>query len=42
MTDELPDKVETLKADDRGRVNLGIEFANKTVKVSVIEVEDEE
>ena len=29
------------KADDRGRVTLGSEFAGKTVTVVVVEVEDE-
>ena len=28
------------KADDRGRVTLGSEFAGKTVTVAVVEVED--
>ena len=30
------------KADDRGRVTLGSEFAGKTVTVAVVEVEDED
>ena len=30
------------KADDRGRVTLGCEFAGKTVTVAVLEVEDED
>lgn len=29
------------KTDDRGRVTLGMEYADKTVTVAVIEVEDE-
>jgi len=29
------------KADDRGRVTLGSEYAGKTVTVAVVEVEDE-
>jgi len=29
------------KADNRGRVTLGSEFAHKTVTVAVLEVEDE-
>ena len=29
------------KADDRGRVTLGSEYAGKTVTVAVLEVEDE-
>jgi hypothetical protein len=30
------------KADDRGRVTLGSEFAGKTVTVAVLEAEDED
>jgi hypothetical protein len=30
------------KADDRGRVTLGIEYARETVTVAVLEVEDED
>jgi hypothetical protein len=33
--------VEELKADDRGRVTLGTEFADKTVTVAVLDVDDE-
>ena len=33
--------IEEKKADDRGRVTLGAEYADKTVTVAVIEVEDE-
>jgi len=33
--------IEERKADGRGRVTLGSEFADKTVTVAVIEVEDE-
>lgn len=29
------------KADDRGRVTLGAEYADKTVTVAVLEVADE-
>ena len=29
------------KADDRGRVTLGSEFAGKTVTVAVLDIEDE-
>jgi len=38
---ELPDDISKLKADSRGRVNLGPEYANKTVRVAVIETVDE-
>jgi len=30
------------KADDRGRITLGSEFARETVTVAVLEVEDED
>jgi len=33
--------IEERKADGRGRVTLGAEYADKTVTVAVIEVEDE-
>jgi hypothetical protein len=35
-----PESLKTLKADDRGRVNLGTEFADKRVTVLVQEVEE--
>lgn len=31
-----PDDVDKLKADDRGRVYLGSEYANKEVEVAVL------
>jgi hypothetical protein len=34
-------EVEELKADDRGRVTLGAEFADKIVTVAVLDVDDE-
>jgi hypothetical protein len=37
MTD-LPDKIETLEADHRGRVNLGTEYSDETVRVAVMEI----
>lgn len=33
--------VEEKKADDRGRVTLGAEYADKKVTVAVLEVENE-
>jgi len=33
--------VEEKKADDRGRVTLGADYAGKRVTVAVLEVEDE-
>ena len=35
---ELPDEIKKLKADHRGRINLGPEYADKTVRVAVVEV----
>jgi hypothetical protein len=32
---------EQLKADSRGRINLGAEYAGETVTVAVLEVEEE-
>lgn len=34
--------VEELRADSRGRVNLGTEYANQTVTVAVVEVAEDE
>lgn len=34
-TVENPDLVDTLEADDRGRVNLGKRFSGATVRVAV-------
>ena len=43
MNVEVPaTDVEKRKADDRGRVTLGSEYADKTVTVAVVEVEDTE
>lgn len=36
-----PEDIVKKKADDRGRVTLGSEFAGKTVRVAVLEVEEE-
>lgn len=33
--------IEERKADDRGRITLGAEYADKTVTVAVLEVEEE-
>lgn len=35
---ELPDEIKQLEADHRGRVNLGTEYADETVRVAIIEV----
>jgi len=34
---EYPELVIERQADDRGRVNLGVDYANTTVKVMVLE-----
>ncbi len=39
---ELPDEIKKVAADGRGRVTLGVEYANQTVRVAVIEVVDED
>jgi hypothetical protein len=41
MTD-LPDEIKQLEADHRGRVNLGTEYSDRTVRVAVIEVINDE
>jgi hypothetical protein len=38
---ELPDEIKTLKADSRGRVNLGTDYADAEVRVAVVEVVDD-
>jgi len=35
-----PTDIEERKADDRGRVTLGAEYADQSVTLAVIEVED--
>lgn len=35
----LPKEIKELKADSRGRVNLGTDYADKTVKVAIIETD---
>jgi len=39
---ELPEEMKRLKADSRGRVNIGTDYADKEVRVAVIEVVDDE
>lgn len=39
---EFPDEIKELSADARGRVTLGSEYRDKTVRVAVIEVVDDE
>lgn len=35
---ELPQEIKTLKADSRGRVNLGTEYKNEEVRIAIVEV----
>jgi len=39
--DGLPEEIKTLQADSRGRINLGTEYSDETVRVAVVEVVDE-
>jgi len=39
---ELPDEIKTLEADHRGRVNLGTEYGDATVRVAVVETIEED
>lgn len=39
---ELPNEIKKIKADDRGRVNIGTEYADKEVRVAVIETVGDE
>ena len=40
MNNELPEEIKTLNADHRGRINLGTDYADKEVKIAVLEVKD--
>ena len=35
-----PEQIRTLESDAKGRINLGVGNANKTIRVAVIETED--
>jgi len=37
-----PDDIQERPADERGRIYLGSDFADKTVEIAVLEVKDEE
>jgi len=41
MTD-FPEEIKTLKADHRGRVNLGTDYADAQVRVAIVEVVENE
>jgi hypothetical protein len=38
---ELPDEIKKLQADDRGRVYLGTDYQNETVRVAIVETVEE-
>jgi len=35
---ELPDEIKKAKADSRGRVNIGTEYAGEEVRIAIVEV----
>jgi len=35
---DLPEEIKKVKADERGRVNLGTDYADKEVRVAIVEV----
>jgi hypothetical protein len=37
----LPEEIKELQADTRGRVNLGTDYKNQTVRVAIVEVVDD-
>ena len=37
----IPRDLQTLKADDRGRISIGTEYNNKRVRVAILEVIEE-
>jgi len=39
---DLPDEIKELKADARGRINIGTGYADETVRVAIVEVVDED
>jgi hypothetical protein len=39
---DLPEEIKELKADARGRINIGTDYADKQVRVAIVEVVDEE
>jgi len=38
---ELPEEIKELKADARGRINIGTDYADETVRVAIVEVVDD-
>jgi hypothetical protein len=39
---EFPEEIKELKADSRGRINIGTDYKNQTVRVAIVEVVDED
>jgi len=35
-------RIDTFEADDRGRINLGSDYADETVRVAVIDSQDDD
>lgn len=35
---ELPEEIKELQADSRGRINIGTDYKDKTVRVAIVEV----
>lgn len=42
MSEELLEKIVELRADHRGRVNLGMDYADQTVRVAVIGIVEDD
>jgi len=40
--EDLPNEIKKVNADERGRVNLGTDYAEETLRVAVIEVVENE
>ena len=39
---QLPEEIKKLEADDRGRVYLGPEYSDATVRIAIVERVDQE
>jgi len=38
MTQKLPNEIKKVKADGRGRINIGTDYADEEVRVAIVEV----
>jgi len=38
---DLPEEIKELSADSRGRINIGTDYADATVRVAIVEVVDD-